>query len=79
MRILHTVDFKLNVTNYAKEHSNNTAKRHFGPPPTGKWHMRRRVTEEHILENWLHLEAGVKNCTSDHQSNRIGIYRNGHF
>jgi hypothetical protein len=48
MRILCTVGFKLTVINYAKKYSNKTAKRHFGPP-----HVKREVTEEHILQTGL--------------------------
>jgi hypothetical protein len=34
--VSHTVGFKLNVVEYAKEHSNRGGERHFGPPSAKK-------------------------------------------
>jgi hypothetical protein len=39
MKILYTVVFKLNATNYRKQQSNRVAKRHFGPSPPQRWYV----------------------------------------
>ena len=33
-QLSYSAKFKLNVVNYAKEHGNRAAERHFGPPPS---------------------------------------------
>ena len=35
-RKAYTVGYKLEVIEYAKQHGNRAAERHFGPPPTKK-------------------------------------------
>lgn len=85
-RLSYNVNYKLEVVNYAKEHGNRAAERHFGPPPTEKMIREWKKQEEQLkglskhkktlrshLPKWPELEIQIKNWITNHRSNGISV------
>lgn len=80
-RHTYSIGFKLQVVQYAKQHGNRAAERHFGPPPTEKMIRYWRKQEEmlkpasrmkcnlHVSPpKWVNLEKEMKNWIVEERS-----------
>ena len=85
-RKAYTVGYKLEVIEYAKQHGNRAAERHFGPPPTEKIIREWRKQEEELkkTKNRKHglrykeakfpqLEEIMKTWVDDHRNNGYSV------
>lgn len=72
-RLSYTIEYKLNVINFAKEHGNRAAARVFGEPPTSKMIREWRKQEQQLMTvkkdksnlrcpapHWPEIEAELK-------------------
>ena len=85
-RKAYTVGYKLEVIEYAKQHGNRAAERHFRPPPTEKIIREWRKQEEELkkTKNRKHglrykeakfpqLEEIMKTWVDDHRNNGYSV------